>query len=417
MRNSFIKIVLGRIFMNSDMVISANETRLGYRSDLSAEHLSELIQALYGCSMSEQFLNDFLQKICESCQLRSAVAIVIDANDMSFKGMWGWGNDHQEMDGVMNSELYMHDPMVQKVVQSEPNQFYTSNLDIANVREAMETDMEQWSDETGITEAAGAMILLQEPLSLMVFLQRGVKHPDFTVQEREFWNQLVPHFREALYIHQQLTKVKQVALETPAIMNSFPLPTFLINSAFDISMYNQKAEVWLQSSRSVALDNNQLRLSDRKKNNILRLETSKLLNLKKDEISDIGAHVLQWDTGLEKITFVLKPLNKTSDQGDNHKSVLCFAHQAGNGFSPSVKSLQQIFGLTKREAEICNLLTSGLGVNDIADDLCLSVHTVRDTLKKRIFNKCNCNSQNELITLLLTSPAIFMQEEALEVSN
>ncbi len=403
--------------MSQDMVVSANEIQLGHRSDLSPEHLSELIQALYGCSMNEQFLNDFLQTMCKSCQLRSAVVIVIDASDMSFKAMWGWGNDHQEMDGVMNSELYMHDPMVQKVVKSEPNQFYTSNLDIANVREAMEADMEQWSDETGITEAAGAMILLQEPLSLMVFLQRGIKHREFTVQEQKFWNQLVPHFREALYIHQQLTKMKQVALETPAIMNSFPLPTFLINSAFDISMYNQKAKIWLQNSRSVALDNNQLRLLDRKKNNLLRLETSKLLNLEHDEIRDSEAHVLQWDIGSEKITFVLKPLSKTSDNGDSHKSVLCFAHQAGNGFSPSTKSLQQIFGLTKREAEISHLLTSGLSVNDIAEELCLSVHTVRDTLKKRIFVKCNCNSQNELITLLLTSPAIFMQEEVLEASQ
>ncbi|MEH6344832.1 MAG: helix-turn-helix transcriptional regulator [Bermanella sp.] len=403
--------------MSQKLVLSSNETRLGCRSDLSPEHLSELIQALYGCSMNEKFLNGFLEKLCESCQLRSAVAIVIDASDMSFKGIWGWGNDQQEMDGVMNSELYIHDPMVQKVVQSEANQFYTSNLDIPNVRAAMEADMEQWSDETGITEAAGAMIMLQEPLSLMVFLQRGIKHPEFTPQEREFWSQLVPHFREALYIHQQLIKVKQAALETPAIMNSFPLPTFLINSAFDISMYNQKAKAWLKNSRSVALDNNQLRLLDRKKNNLLRLETSKLLNLESDESNDLTAHVLQWDTGAEKITFVLKSLNKTSDQGETHKSVLCFAHQAGNGFSPSIKSLQQIFGLSKREAEICHLLTSGLSVNDIAEDLCLSVHTVRDTLKKRIFIKCNCHSQNELITLLLTSPAIFMQEDALEIIN
>ncbi len=403
--------------MNSDMVISSNETRLGYRSDLSAEHLSELIQTLYGCSMNEQFLNVFLQTICESCQLRSAVAIVVDASDMSFKGMWGWGNDHQEMDEVMNLELYMHDPMVQKVAQSEPNQFYTSNLDIANVREAMETDMEQWSDSTGITEAAGAMIMLQEPLSLMVFLQRGIKHPEFTTQERQFWTQLVPHFREALFIHQQLTKVKQVALETPSIMNSFPLPAFLINSAFDISMYNDKAEVWMKNSRSVVLEKNQLRLMDRQKNNLLRLETSKLLNLEHDNNSDLTAHVLQWDTGSEKITFVLKPLNKTPEQGDTHKSVLCFVHQAGNGFSPSIKSLQQIFALSRRESEICHFLISGLSVNDIAEELCLSVHTVRDTLKKRIFTKCNCHSQNELITLLLTSPAIFMQEEVLELSN
>jgi len=405
------------LFMNSDMVVSSNETHLGCRSDLSPGHLSKLVQALYSCSINEQFLNEFLQKLCASCQLRSAVAIVIDVSDMSFKGIWGWGNDHQEMDVVMNSELYMHDPMVQKVVQSEPNQFYTSNLDIPNVREVMEADMEKWSDETGITEAAGAMILLQESLSLMVFLQRGVKHPEFTSQERQFWTQLVPHFRESLTIHQQLAKVKQVALETPAIMNSFPLPTFLINSAFDISMYNQKAKIWLKQSRSVVLDKNQLRLVDRKTNNLLRLETSKLLNLEYDENSDLTAHVLQWDTGVEKITFVLKPLNKISDQGDSHKSVLCFAHQAGNGFSISVKSLQQIFGLTRREAEICHLLTSGLSVNDISEDLCLSVHTVRDTLKKRIFIKCNCHSQNELITLLLTSPAIFMQEGVLEVSN
>jgi DNA-binding NarL/FixJ family response regulator len=52
--------------------------------------------------------------------------------------------------------------------------------------------------------------------------------------------------------------------------------------------------------------------------------------------------------------------------------------------------------LTEREVEIVLLLARGLGTKDIAAELSLSAHTVRDHVKT-IFDKAGVNSRGELV--------------------
>jgi DNA-binding CsgD family transcriptional regulator len=55
---------------------------------------------------------------------------------------------------------------------------------------------------------------------------------------------------------------------------------------------------------------------------------------------------------------------------------------------------------TKRENDIIKLLGQGKRVSEIADILCLSIHTV-NTHKKNIFKKSHCNNTAELVVKCL----------------
>lgn len=61
--------------------------------------------------------------------------------------------------------------------------------------------------------------------------------------------------------------------------------------------------------------------------------------------------------------------------------------------------LLESYGLTEREAEIVKLLARGLPTKQIAVELSLSSHTVRDHIKT-IFGKTNVNSRGELVACL-----------------
>lgn len=61
--------------------------------------------------------------------------------------------------------------------------------------------------------------------------------------------------------------------------------------------------------------------------------------------------------------------------------------------------LLESYGLTEREVEIVILLARGLATKDIAAELSLSAHTVRDHIKA-IFDKAGVNSRGELVARL-----------------
>ena len=61
--------------------------------------------------------------------------------------------------------------------------------------------------------------------------------------------------------------------------------------------------------------------------------------------------------------------------------------------------LLESYGLTEREVEIVTLLARGLPTKEIAAELILSSHTVRDHIKT-IFGKTNVNSRGELVAHL-----------------
>lgn len=63
------------------------------------------------------------------------------------------------------------------------------------------------------------------------------------------------------------------------------------------------------------------------------------------------------------------------------------------------------YGLTDRETGIVLLVCRGISPKEIAHELSISVHTVRDHLKA-IFIKSDVNSQPELVARLLTNHSL-----------
>lgn len=70
---------------------------------------------------------------------------------------------------------------------------------------------------------------------------------------------------------------------------------------------------------------------------------------------------------------------------------------------PAAALLRLHYGLTPRETDVALLALHGQGVKPIAEQLALSVNTVRTHLHN-IFTKTGTHRQAELVGLLLTSP-------------
>ncbi|WP_460849312.1 helix-turn-helix transcriptional regulator [Nocardioides ultimimeridianus] len=84
-----------------------------------------------------------------------------------------------------------------------------------------------------------------------------------------------------------------------------------------------------------------------------------------------------------------------TDSGDGHVALVVEPARV----TDLVPMVLEGYALTEREADIVGHLARGLSSRDIAAELCLSAHTVRDHVKS-ILHKCGASSRGELVAQL-----------------
>lgn len=82
-------------------------------------------------------------------------------------------------------------------------------------------------------------------------------------------------------------------------------------------------------------------------------------------------------------------------------------------YRPPRQLLMQLFELTPAEANVAQALAQGQALEDIASELCISVHTVKTHLH-RLFRKTGTRRQGELVSLLRGVPAACMHAQSFE---
>ena len=370
--------------------------------------LNHTIQMLYHCALAHDFPQPFLAELCKNFDIRSCIAVIADFESLEMKAVWHFGSDDEAGD-IINDHIYLHDPLVAKVMTSAAAKFYSTSIDIPEWKAIAPQIVLDWTARRGVEHAAAVRIPLADGLGMGLFLQRSDAQGGFEAIDIDALNLLVPHMQEAMFIHQQYSRAKQAAIEVPAIIDSLPIPSFMVNHCFDITLYNKQLEQWMQQSGLAQVQGNQFVLRDLEKNNELFYEVSKLvIDLNQSNLKTAQEKVMHWHVDEQNITFVMRPLIKHTENGEVVKGAICFLHHAHSSASLSRNALREIFHLSERESEICELMVEGYDTNSIGNMMHMSVHTVRDTMKKRIFKKCGCHSQNELIALLLSSPAAFL---------
>jgi DNA-binding CsgD family transcriptional regulator len=85
-------------------------------------------------------------------------------------------------------------------------------------------------------------------------------------------------------------------------------------------------------------------------------------------------------------------------------AAVVFVHDPEARKGSSDRDLQRLYRLSRSEARVAVAIRDGERPEEVADRLCVSVHTVRSHLR-RIFSKTSTNRQADLVRLLLSQPA------------
>jgi DNA-binding CsgD family transcriptional regulator len=105
--------------------------------------------------------------------------------------------------------------------------------------------------------------------------------------------------------------------------------------------------------------------------------------------------------GSDAYRIVVRPVPPDADERKVAFFALLYAPNGLHGISIDV--LRQVYGLTPAQSAVARSLFAGRSVEETANELELSLNTVRSHLKQ-IFTKCEVNSQAELLHLLAMGP-------------
>ena len=110
------------------------------------------------------------------------------------------------------------------------------------------------------------------------------------------------------------------------------------------------------------------------------------------------------------LNLVISPINTLANVGPAVLVMISDTFFQQTRMNPA--ALAQIYGLTKCESRICSLLAEGMTVEMAANQLRVSVNTVKTHLRG-IYGKFGANRQNQLVSMLQATPARFVTEPQL----
>lgn len=121
-----------------------------------------------------------------------------------------------------------------------------------------------------------------------------------------------------------------------------------------------------------------------------------------DQVIGDSKHIRNTSTlrvvgGREMICEVVRLTSRAA--ADDPRAVMVILRSARGGYEVRVDAFSAAHGLSPREQEVVERLLLGMKTTEMADDLGISPHTVRDHLK-HLYRKTNTGSRSELLGLL-----------------
>lgn len=256
-------------------------------------------------------------------------------------------------------------------------------------------------------------LLWDEKLCVFWSISTSEQREPLNSKELAFLNRLMPHLKRVMSVKRELFEFSIENIVGYNLIDKLRQPIILLNLSGQIVYYNQAADQLLKDNNHIQSKDNklilprddQVKLSD----HLYEIEemfryNQEQLNSCKDILFSISNSDLKFTSSLlasekEMSFFGIRPLVMLSFDD----LVMPSIHNQENKkkFHLNHKYLKQTYNLTRRELEFCELFVNGMNLEQVAEQMGLTRSSIR-TYLRNIFAKTPCNSQVELMQLLMS---------------
>lgn len=245
-----------------------------------------------------------------------------------------------------------------------------------------------------------------EAARVNIILNWTKKHGPLKISDLRLFQKIIPHLVRAVRIQNRLQFIQagRDALET--VVDDLSDGVILLNRRGEVVFLNRNAHKFINRKDALHVD-------DRRRLRVDGSERAKdLERLLRNAVSDsadkgrrdkFGANMLlprQGEGEPYKLLVLSVPKEPLLPDFDSPSAVLFINEGEGSPVRLELH-LAKHYGLTSTEARLAAMLLKGLSLSDSADQMEISMNTVRTHLK-RIFTKTNTCRQGQLVAKMAT---------------
>lgn len=239
---------------------------------------------------------------------------------------------------------------------------------------------------------------------------RPVRGEPFGEEERKFLLLLMPHLQRAFQLHKRIQGLERKGNAAGEALDHLQQGVVLLDAKGRVLLVNRAATALFATEKSLKLTPRSLMAAVPSENRELnRLIQGAIATGNGKGLGSGGAIAISRGGFRRPLQVLVTPLRtKTIFLGKDLPVAAIFISDPDHKPVSDSIVFAQLFGLTRAETRLAQMLASGQSLKDAAARLGVAQSTLRSQLKS-IFAKTNTNRQSELVRLLLLAPVRMAQ--------
>jgi len=266
----------------------------------------------------------------------------------------------------------------------------------------------------------GGILARDERRHLLFALQRERGRPDYDAEDKRLLRLLMPHMARSVQIHRRMAEVTTQKHWSLSALDHLRVGVILLDEAGRPLHLNRAAKRLTSATNGFAAGRRGLTLPSAKDTDRLRRLIADAAGLATRRNTAGGGCLHAMGNGGGRLQFQVIPLpwglsERPLEQSLPRGCVAVFVSTSG-GPRLTTDRVAAMHGLTRAEARLASLLAVGIGPQQAAEALSVSVHTVRSQLKS-VFAKTGTTRQAELVALLLADMLSDQADDSSDISK
>ncbi len=261
-------------------------------------------------------------------------------------------------------------------------------------------------EPVNIKHLMGMDIYRSDALCIKLAVERSGDQQAFSEHDKSIFRMVAPHLQRALRFRSEVDGGLQLQTFYEHILDKMEVGVILLDEQGKVLSSNRSARDVLKRGDCLKVANGRLVTVEPGDCGRLRAAFNLAVSASRSQCrAQPGVCIgLRNSSGSRVTEAVVKPyLGDEFATGGNTPAVAVFIHANHHETAPvNSEILTDVYGFTRKEAAVAALIGAGQSLNQVADELSVSVNTVKTHLRG-IYEKTGFHRQSQIVALLSNS--------------